>query len=198
METTKHSSGLAAIRRSIRRYALIIQSIKKKLKEMDTHEFYILDEELQRTDGVLFLRGNLVFARGIWCAISNGAQDKIKALIEREFWLSKDLSEAGSARGSDEDVFPTSVIRKQCILTTPKGAQNFEVDIYECNIEYSYSGGYYEQDSDGTQGCFFEPKLDDVMADEANVNIFLQNGEYLRFFDSEQEFNEFCAAKACV
>lgn len=154
---------------------------------MNTHEFNYLNKELEQTNGIPTFSGSLVIANGEWCAICNGAQSKIKSLVEREFWQRKDLSESGRTSGIEDEQFPSNTITIRCALSCMHGMYAFDIDINECNINYRYSGGYYDEESEGTPSYFYEPSLDEVRAEEVNVSAFAY-GHHLQIFDTWEQF----------
>lgn len=154
---------------------------------MNTHEFNYLNKELEQTNGIPTFSGSLVIANGEWCAICKGAQSKIKSLVEREFWQRKDLSESGRTRGIEDEQFPSNTITIRCALSCMHGMYAFDIDINECNINYRYSGGYYDEESEGTPSYFYEPSLDEVRAEEVNVSAFAY-GHHLQIFDTWEQF----------
>lgn len=154
---------------------------------MNTHEFNYLNKELEQTNGIPTFEGSIVIANGEWCAICNGAQSKIKSLVEREFWQRKDLSESGRTRGIEDEQFPSNTITIRCALSCMHGMYAFDIDINECNINYRYSGGYYDEESEGTPSYFYEPSLDEVRAEEVNVSAFAY-GHHLQIFDTWEQF----------
>ena len=156
---------------------------------MNTHEFYNLNEELEHTNGIPTFEGSLVIANGEWCAICNGAQSKIKSLVEREFWQAKDLSESGRTSGIEDEQFPSNTITIRCALSCMQGMYAFDIDINECNINYRYSGGYYDEESEGTPSYFYEPSLDEVRAEEVNVDAYAY-GHHLQIFDTWEQFKQ--------
>lgn len=156
---------------------------------MNTHEFNYLNKELEQTNGIPTFEGSIVIANGEWCAICNGAQSKIKSLVEREFWQRKDLSESGRTRGIEDEQFPSNTITIRCALSCMHGMYAFDIDINECNINYRYSGGYYDEESEGTPSYFYEPSLDEVRAEEVNVSAFAY-GHHLQIFDTWEQFKQ--------
>ena len=156
---------------------------------MNTHEFNYLNKELEQTNGIPTFEGSLVIANGEWCAICKGAQSKIKSLVEREFWQAKDLSESGRTSGIEDEQFPSNTITIRCALNCMHGMYAFDIDINECNINYRYSGGYYDEESEGTPSYFYEPSLDEVRAEEVNVDAFAY-GHHLQIFDTWEQFKQ--------
>ena len=161
---------------------------------MNTHEFNYLNKELEQTNGIPTFEGSLVIANGEWCAICKGAQSKIKSLVEREFWKAKDLSESGRTSGIEDEQFPSNTITIRCALSCTdgdciEGMYAFDIDINECSINYRYSGGYYDEESEGTPSYFYEPSLDEVRAEKVNVDAFAY-GHHLQIFDTWEHFKQ--------